>query len=223
MATIRVLLVDDHAVLRSGLHMAVDSQDDMEVVGEAASGRDGIAQAKACRPDVVVMDVSLPDLDGAAAAEAIRQWDPSIRVLAFTRHADQGYLRRMLQAGAGGYVLKSAEAGALLSAIRVVAGGGAYIDPVLAGSSLEGVVGRAAGPRAQAAHDDLTPRERDVLRLIAWGRSNKEIAAQFGISIKTVEYYKAQAVEKLQLRSRTDIVRYALSQGWLHADREPES
>jgi DNA-binding NarL/FixJ family response regulator len=219
---IRVLLVDDHAMLRNGLHMAVDSQGDMEVAGEATGGQEALVQAGACRPDVVVMDVSLPDLDGAATTEAILRQNPSVRVLAFTRHADQGYMRRMLQAGASGYVLKNAEASALLSAIRVVAHGGAYIDPVLAGTMVESVVGRTGGPRTPVAFGDLTPRERDVLRLIAWGRSNKEIATQFGISIKTVEYYKAQAVDKLQLRSRTDIVRYALSQGWLHADLEPE-
>jgi DNA-binding NarL/FixJ family response regulator len=219
---IRVLLVDDHAVLRSGLQMAVDSQADMEVAGHAARGHDAIAQAEACHPDVVVMDLSLPDLDGALVTEAIRRQHPKMRVLAFTRHADQGYLRRMLQAGASGYVLKHAEASAVLSAIRVVAGGGAYIDPVLAGSMVESVIGRMTSLRKEAAHNDLTPRERDVLRLIAWGRSNKEIAARYKISIKTVEYYKAHAVDKLQLRSRTDIVRYALSQGWLHADQEPE-
>jgi two-component system, NarL family, response regulator NreC len=223
MSKIRVMLVDDHAMLRAGLQMAVNSQPDMEVVGQASSGSETLEQAHACRPDVVVMDISLPDLGGAEVTEQIRDELPGVRILAFTRHGDPSYLRRMLQAGASGYMLKNADASALLQAIRVVAAGGAYIDPVLAGSLVETVISRSGGAgSAQVALGELTARERDVLRLIAWGRSNKEIATQFGISIKTVEYYKAQATEKLQLHSRTDIVRYALTQGWLRSDQEPE-
>ena len=203
--------------------MAVNSQPDMEVVGQASSGSEALGQAQACRPDVVLMDISLPDVGGAEVTELIRQELPSTRVVAFTRHGDPSYLRRMLQAGASGYMLKNADAGALLQAIRVVAAGGAYIDPVLAGSLVDTMVNRSANPGGTPqALVELTSRERDVLRLIAWGRSNKEIAGQFGISIKTVEYYKAQATEKLNLHSRTDIVRYALTQGWLRSDQEPE-
>ena len=223
MSKIRVMLVDDHAMLRAGLQMAVNSQPDMEVVGQASNGREVLEQAQSCRPEVVLMDISLPDVGGAEMTELIRQEMPAVRVLAFTRHGDPSYLRRMLQAGASGYILKNADASALLQAIRVVAAGGAYIDPVLAGSLVETVINRGGGAGStQAALGELTSRERDVLRLIAWGRSNKEIATQFGISIKTVEYYKAQAIEKLQLHSRTDIVRYALTQGWLRSDQEPE-
>lgn len=203
--------------------MAVNSQPDMEVVGQASSGSEAINQAQSCRPDVVLMDISLPDVGGAEVTELIRQELPGVRVVAFTRHGDPSYLRRMLQAGATGYMLKNADASALLQAIRVVAAGGAYIDPVLAGSLVETVINRSVNPGATPqVLVELTSRERDVLRLIAWGRSNKEIAGQFGISIKTVEYYKAQATEKLQLHSRTDIVRYALAQGWLRSDQEPE-
>ena len=182
-----------------------------------------MALAQSCRPDVILMDISLPDVGGAEVTELLRQDLPAVRVVAFTRHGDPSYLRRMLQAGASGYVLKNADAGALLQAIRVVAAGGAYIDPVLAGSLVETVVTRGANQSGTPqALVELTGRERDVLRLIAWGRSNKEIAGQFGISVKTVEYYKAQASEKLHLHSRTDIVRYALGQGWLRSDQEPE-
>ncbi len=220
---IRVMLVDDHAMLRAGLQMAVNSQADMEVVGQAANGREALDRARACRPDVVLMDISLPDVGGAEVTELIRQELPAVRVVAFTRHGDPSYLRRMLQAGASGYMLKNADASALLQAIRVVAAGGAYIDPVLAGSLVETGASRGiGGGGAPPALVELTARERDVLRLIAWGRSNKEIATQFGISVKTVEYYKAQATEKLQLHTRTDIVRYALAQGWLRSDQEPE-
>jgi DNA-binding NarL/FixJ family response regulator len=220
MNKIRVLLVDDHAMIRSGLQMAIDGQADMEVVSQAGSAQEAIDQARQWRPDVVVMDVSLPDAGGAHVTEVIRRELPAARVLAFTRHADPGYLRRLLQAGAGGYMLKNADAAALLNAIRVIAAGGSYIDPTVAASLVENGAVRTASS-AQPAHAELTARERDVLRLIAWGRSNKEIAVQFGISVKTVEYYKAQATEKLHLYSRTDIIRYALSQGWLHADQEP--
>jgi DNA-binding NarL/FixJ family response regulator len=220
---LRILLVDDHTMIRTGLQLAINGQADMEVVGQAGNGTEALAEAQRCRPDVVVIDVSLPDIGGADVTEAILRQVPAVRVLAFTRHGDPGYLRRLLQAGANGYMLKSADANALVNAIRTVAEGGTYIDPMLAGSIVETVVGprdKSAAP--QSPFGDLTTRERDVLRLIAWGRSNKEIAAQFGISVKTVEYYKAQATDKLQLHSRTDIVRYALSQGWLHADLEPE-
>ena len=223
MSKIRVMLIDDHAMLRAGLQMAVNSQADMEVVGQASSGSEGIGLAHSCQPDVVLMDISLPDVGGAEVTELIRQELPTTRVVAFTRHGDPSYLRRMLQAGASGYILKNADASALLQAIRVVAAGGAYIDPVLAGSLVETAVTRSANQNGTPqALVELTSRERDVLRLIAWGRSNKEIATQFGISVKTVEYYKAQACEKLQLHSRTDIVRYALGQGWLRSDQEPE-
>jgi two-component system, NarL family, response regulator NreC len=223
MSKIRVMLVDDHSMLRAGLQMAVNSQPDMEVVGQASTGSEALNQAHACRPDVVLLDISLPDVGGAEVAEQIRQELPAVRILAFTRHGDPSYLRRMLQAGASGYMLKNADASALLQAIRVVAAGGAYIDPVLAGSLVETVISRGGSAGgAQPALGELTARERDVLRLIAWGRSNKEIATQFGISVKTVEYYKAQAIEKLQLHSRTDIVRYALAQGWLRSDQEPD-
>ena len=223
MGKIRVMLIDDHALLRAGLQMAVNSQPDMEVVGQASSGNEAIDLAQSCRPDVVLMDISLPDVGGAEVTELIRQELPTTRVVAFTRHGDPSYLRRMLQAGASGYILKNADASALLQAIRVVAAGGAYIDPVLAGSLVETAVTRSANQNGTPQTlVELTSRERDVLRLIAWGRSNKEIATQFGISIKTVEYYKAQASEKLQLHSRTDIVRYALGQGWLRSDQEPE-
>ena len=223
MSKLRILLVDDHAMIRTGLQMVVDSQTDMEVVGQAGSGREAITQAQACQPDIVLMDISLPDLGGAEATEAIRQLLPQVRVLAVTRHGDPGYLRRMLQAGADGYMLKNADTNALLAAIRAVANGRTYIDPMLVSSLVKnGERETGISPQPHSPPGELTPRERDVIRLIAWGRSNKEIAAQFGVSVKTVEYYKAQAAEKLQLYSRTDIVRYALSQGWLQADQEPE-
>ena len=217
---LRILLADDHAMLREGLAMLIDAQDDMEVVGQAANGREAVQLAKTLNPDSVVMDVSMPELGGAEASEQIRDNCPDVRVLALTRHADQGYLRRLLQAGASGYVLKKSAADALINALRVVAGGGTYLEPTLAGAVVERALGSPGKVRQD--RDMLTLREEEVLRWIAWGRSNKEIAASLAISIKTVESYKASATQKLGLRSRSDIMRYALARGWLAEDKAPE-
>ena len=217
---LRILLADDHAMLREGLAMLIDAQDDMEVVGQAANGREAVQLAKTLNPDIVVMDVSMPELGGAEASEQIRDNCPDVRVLALTRHADQGYLRRLLQAGASGYVLKKSAADALINALRVVAGGGTYLEPTLAGAVVERALGSPGKVRQD--RDMLTLREEEVLRWIAWGRSNKEIAASLAISIKTVESYKASATQKLGLRSRSDIMRYALARGWLSEDKAPE-
>lgn len=220
---LRILLADDHAVLREGLTMLINAQPDMDVVAQARSGREAVRLCAAHLPDVVVLDVSMPDLDGAEAAERVREMCPAPRILALTRHADQGYLRRLLRAGASGYVLKRSAADALIHAIRTVASGGTYIDPGMIG----GLVSRAVGAPEQGSDGigkraELTEREEQVLRLIAWGQSNKEAAGKLGLSVKTVESYKATALQKLQLRSRTDILRYALSQQWLGDDAAPE-
>lgn len=220
MAALRILLADDHAVLREGLSMLIDAQPDMDVVAQARGGREATQLCEQHSPDIVVLDVSMPDMDGAEAAECMRRSCPRARVLALTRHADQGYLRRLLRAGAVGYVLKRTAADALIDAIRTVARGGTYIDPSLIGGLVSRAVGAPAEPTGR--HVELTEREEQVLRLIAWGQSNKEVAAKLGLSVKTVESYKATALQKLQLRSRTDILRYALAQRWLGDDSGPE-
>jgi DNA-binding NarL/FixJ family response regulator len=172
---------------------------------------------------VAVLDVSMPDVGGAEAAEQIHSQCPEVRMLALTRHADQGYLRRMLRAGASGYVVKRAAGEALIGAIRTVAAGGTYVDPSLAGGLLARVIRQPAeGPAGSRGKPALSEREEQVLRLIAWGKSNKEVAAQLGISVKTAEFYKASALDKLQLRSRTDILRHALAEKWLGEDDDPE-
>jgi two-component system response regulator NreC len=223
MSGLRILLADDHAVLRDGLRMLIDAQPDMEVVAQADGGREAARLCALHSPDVVVLDVSMPDLDGAEAAERIRAQDPRTRVVALTRHADQGYLRRLLRAGASAYVLKRTAADALIHAIRIVAAGGTYVDPTLVGGLVSLVVGTQdeTGDRARR-RIALTDREEEVLRLIAWGQSNKEVAGKLGLSVKTVESYKATALQKLQLRSRTDILRYALAERWLSGDTGPE-
>lgn len=218
----RVLLVDDHAIVREGLAMLIGAQPDMEVVAQARGGREALQVAGTCHPDVVVLDVSMPDIGGAVVAEQIRALHPSTRVLALTRHGDQAYLRRMLEAGVQGYVVKRAAADALIGAIRTVIGGGIYVDPCLMGELVARSMSRPASDLAGTSGAPLSEREAQTLKLIAWGKSNKDVAAQLGISVKTAEFYKASGLTKLNLRTRTDILRYALAQGWLDEDGAPE-
>ncbi len=214
MGKLRIFLADDHAVVREGLKSLVNAQPDMEVVGEAGDGRLTWKRAKQLQPDVVVMDISMPELNGVQATERLKEDCPEVRVLALTVHEDASYLRQLLQAGASGYVLKRGAAEELIHAIRIVAAGGVYLDPSLAGRVVSRYIGRQA-PDGSSQRGDLSERETEVLRLIAMGYSNKEIAAQLGISVRTVETYKTRLMVKLDLRSRADIVRYALHQGWL--------
>jgi DNA-binding NarL/FixJ family response regulator len=209
----RILLADDHETVREGLKLILNAQPDMEVIGEAGDGRAAIARATALRPDLVVLDVSMPDMNGLKAAEALRETCPEVKILTLTRHSDDGYLHQLLRAGVAGYVLKQSRPAELLHAIRAVMSGGSYLDPAVAGKVIGGFGRRNSEAAVGAA--SLTGRESEVLRLIAWGYSNKEIAARLDLSVKTVETHKANAMHKLGMRSRIDIVRFALLQGWL--------
>ena len=211
---ISVLLAEDHAIVREGLKLLLSAQGDMEVVGEADNGITAWQMAKELRPYVVVLDVSLPELNGAEATERIKRDCPDVIVLALTVHEERGYLRRLLQAGASGYVLKRAAAEELTQAIRTVVAGGVYLDPRLADNVVIGFI-RDQSLKDGRQHTELSQRETEVLRLIALGYGNKEIAARLAISVKTVETYKTRLMEKLDLHSRVDIVRYALHRGWL--------
>lgn len=208
MTTLRVMLADDHAVVRAGLKALLDAQPDVSVVGEAADGPAAVALACQVNPDVAVVDVSMPGMNGAEVTERITRDCPRVRVVALTAHEDGGYVRRLLDAGAAGYVLKRSPADEL---VRAVAAGEAYLDPGVAG----GVVERLRDTPPPAATAGLSERETEVVRMIAHGYSNKEIAAKLGLSVKTVETYKTRSLEKLGLRSRVDIVRYAAARGWL--------
>jgi two-component system response regulator NreC len=219
---LRVLLADDHAMLREGLAVLINSQSDMEVVAQASDGDEAVRMARESNPEIAVLDVSMPTMGGAEATERIREACPRTRVVALTRHADQGYVRRLLQAGADGYVLKKSAADTLITAIRMVAQGGTYVEPALAGTLLQRAFGSARVSASTAQGEVLSEREEEVVRAIAWGRSNKEIASDLGLSIKTVESYKAAALEKLGLRSRAEIVRFAMGRGWLTEDSAPE-
>jgi DNA-binding NarL/FixJ family response regulator len=213
MHKLRVLLADDHAVVRGGLKALIDSHPDMEVVGEAGDGRTACDKTLELRPDVVVMDVSMPGITGVQATRELHQRWPDVRVLALTVHEERSYLREVMEAGASGYVLKRSAAEDLVHAVRVVARGDLYLDPSVAAA----VLGKLARPRPQedSLSTELSERETEVLQLIAQGYSNKEIAARLVISVKTVETYKARSMEKLGLTGRADIVRFALHKGWL--------
>jgi DNA-binding NarL/FixJ family response regulator len=216
MTKLRILLADDHETVRAGLKMIVNAQTDMEVAGEAQDGRMAVARAVELLPDIVVMDVSMPHLNGLRATEKLKQLCPQVHVIALTRPTDDGYLQQILRAGAAGYVLKQSPPAELLHAIRAVASGGKYLDPAVAGKVIGNYSERAAAVRAVADRcRDLSDREAEVLRLIAWGYSNKEIAARLGVSVKTIEAHKANSMKKLGMQSRIDIVRFALLQGWL--------
>jgi two-component system response regulator NreC len=212
-STLRIVLADDHVMLRDGLKSLVNAQPDMEVVGEADDGRAALAKAQELRPDVVVMDISMPELNGIQATEQLKGRSQT-KVLVLTAYDEVGYLRQLLQAGASGYVLKRAAAEDLVKAIRVVASGGVYLDPTLAGKVVGGYVGRKK-LRGALQGVELSGREEEVLRLVAWGYTNKEVAGYLNISVKTVETHKTNLMEKLDLGGRSDIVRYALRRGWL--------
>jgi two-component system response regulator NreC len=215
MAQLQIFLADDHVVVREGLKALINAQPDMIVIGEAGDGQSAWQQAQVCQPDVVVMDITMPGLNGVQATAALKRVCPTIKVLALSVHDDTSYLRQLLAAGASGYILKHAAADDLIQAIRTVAAGGVYLDPVLAGHVVAGYV-RVPAPASELLGTALSERETEVVQRIAQGYSNKEIAAQLGLSVKTVETYRARAMEKLGFESRAALVRYALEHGWLH-------
>jgi DNA-binding NarL/FixJ family response regulator len=214
-APLRILLADDHQTVRQGLKLLIDSQPDMTVVAEADDGRVTLERAQGLRPDVVVLDISMPEMNGLVAARALKRLQPNVAIVTLTRHGDDAYLQELLRAGVSGYVLKQSAPVELLQAIRAAAAGGQYLDSTITARVTTTFLARErrkAGQQAAA----LSDREASVLRLLALGYSNKEIAADLEISVKTVEAHKANAIRKLGLNGRVDVVRYALLQGWLH-------
>lgn len=211
---IRVLLVDDHEAVRQGLAMLLNAVDAFEVVGEACDGHDVVEIARQVSPDVVVMDVAMPGVNGLSATRALRLAFPSVSVVALTRHSDDAYVQELLRAGASGYVLKQSSSSELVSAIRAVARGQHYLDSTLR-ERLSAAFMRKHYLTDAPPPPSLSERETVVLRDIAWGYGNKEIAARLDLSVKTVEVHKANAMRKLGLHGRLDVVRYALLQGWL--------
>jgi len=212
MTAIRVLLAEDHETVRQGLRLLLEAQHDIDVVGEAPDGRVAVEKVQRLHPHVVILDLSMPEMGGLEAAKAIKRVAPDVRIVALTRHDDEAFVKELVAAGSAGYVLKQSRSNELLNAVRVVARGGNYLD-----SAIE------ARANAQAAATDtgrtkrsvVSDREAEVLRLMAIGHSNKEIADRLGISVKTVEVHKTNAMRKLGFRGRIDVVRYAVLQGWL--------
>lgn len=217
MGKLRVFLADDHMVVREGLKSLVNAQPDMLVVGETDCGDAAWRAACELGPDVVLMDVSMPDMNGAEATERLKRQCPQVKVLALTVFEDKSYMRQMLNAGASGYVLKRAVTDELVRAIRIVAAGGSYVDPTLTAGLVSSFFNQETTERRPPS-GELSERESQVLRLVAWGYSNKEIGWKLGVSVKSVDTYKLRLMEKLNLRSRTDIVRYALRQGMLREE-----
>jgi two-component system response regulator NreC len=215
MAKIRVLLADDHAVLRAGLKLLLSAQPDIEVVGEAADGGEAMAKARELRPDVILMDLTMPGIGGSEATGRIKDENPGIKVLVLTMHDDPSYLRQLLIAGASGYVVKKSADADLLSAIRAAYRGEVFLDSSLAGGLVDEVI-RPAGPRRpRDAYETLSDREREVLKWVARGHTNQEIAEKLFLSVKTIETYRARLVEKLGLRGRAALVRFAMERGLL--------
>jgi DNA-binding NarL/FixJ family response regulator len=218
MARIRILLADDHAVLRTGLRMLISSQRDLEVVGEASDGDEAVRKATALRPDVALVDLSMPGSGGLKAIERIRHAAPLTRVLVLTMHDVPAYLRASLAAGASGYVVKRSADSDLLAAIREVHRGHTVLDPSLEDRAAHGSLRRRGGVGSTTPTALLSQREREVLELVAQGFTNQQIADRLGLSVKTVETYRARLVDKLGLQSRAELVRYALDSGVLGGD-----
>ena len=215
MDKLRILLAEDHETIRDGLRLLVNSQPDMETVGEADNGRVAVQLAQELLPNVVVMDVSMPELNGLQATKQLKQKCPEVKVLTLTRHTDDGYFQQLLQAGAHGYVLKQSKSTELLRAIRAVAAGQTYLDPAISAKVVTQIREARRGARGESPDANLSGREAEVLRLIALGYINKEIACRLNLSIKTVEAHKANGMLRMGMKSRVDIVRYAMLQGWL--------
>jgi two-component system response regulator NreC len=214
--TPRILLADDHAVLRSGLRLLLTSAKDYEVVGEASSGTETLSLAERLQPDLILLDLSMPALGGLDALPALRKLVPSARILILTMHDDPQYLRQALKQGASGYVLKKAADSELLSAIRAVLRGEVYIHPSMTRILLEDMLPESQSAGKENAWENLSEREQEVLKMVALGHTSAEIASQLNLSAKTVETYRARGMEKLGLRTRAALVRFALQEGLMN-------
>jgi two-component system response regulator NreC len=209
--SVRVVIVDDHAVVRSGLRMLLDAADDIETVGEAGTAREAVFEVRAHKPDIVLLDVGLPDRSGIEAAPDLLREAPEARVLILSMEDDPSYVRQAFAAGASGYILKEAADAEVVTALRAVAAGERYVHPAL-GARMATADAEAA---ARAEADPLSDREREVLRLLALGHTNQEIASMLFISVRTAETHRAHIMRKLRLNTRAELVRFALAEGLL--------
>lgn len=214
----RILLADDHAVLRAGLRLLLSSQEGLQIVGDSGSGTETLTLAEKLQPDLILLDLSMPALGGLDALPALRKLAPAAKILILTMHDDPQYLRTALQNGASGYVLKKAADVELLSAVRAVLRGEMYVHPSLTRVLLEDFLPAGEPSAENDAWEMLSEREQEVLKLVALGHTSAEIAAQLSLSAKTVETYRARGMEKLGLRSRAVLVRFALKRGLISAN-----
>lgn len=217
MARTKVLIADDHAIVREGVRMILAKEQDIEVVGEAEDGRQALDLVDQRRPNVVIMDLSMPGMGGIEATKKVKEQHPDVNVLALTMHEDESYVFQLLRAGASGYVLKRAAAHDLVQAVRAAAKGEAFLYPSVARKVVEDYLKRVEAGEERERYDGLTEREREVLTLIAQGLSNQRIAEKLYISIKTVQTHRAHVLEKLGLHDRTELVRYAIRKGLIEA------
>jgi DNA-binding NarL/FixJ family response regulator len=218
MPKIRVLLVDDHTILRDGIKALLSLYDDIEIVGEASDGREGVESVRKVRPDVVVMDLAMPGLGGMEATIEVRKANPESKVLILTQHGNKEYVLPVLKAGASGYVLKKAAGTDLLTAIRAVYRGESFLDPAVAKIVLEGCVTTYNEQDRAREYEGLSDREKQVFKLVAEGLSNKEIADLLCLSVKTIMGHRANVMEKLDIHNRTELIRYAIRKGLIEVE-----
>jgi two-component system, NarL family, response regulator NreC len=213
MRKIRVLLADDHQLMRSGIRLMLEREPDISVVGEAGDGREAVALAKSLRPDVVVMDIGMANLNGIEAAQQMTGDSAGIAVVMLSMHSDESYVLRALKAGARGYLLKDSAEADLIRAVHAVAGGKSFFSPAVSKVLLDDYVRKLRRSGTEDAYDLLTPREREVLQLIAEGKSNKDIANLLNLSVYTVESHRSNLMEKLNVRGLPELILYAVRKG----------
>jgi len=209
----RVLLADDHQLMRSGVRLMLEREPDLTVVGEAADGREAVALAKSLKPEVVVMDIGMPNLNGIEAALQMTQESPELAIVMVSMHSDESYVLRALKAGARGYLLKDSAEADLIKAVHAVAGGKSFFSPAVSKLLLDDYVRKLKRSGTEDAYDLLTPREREILQLIAEGKSNKDIANLLNLSVYTVESHRSNLMEKLNLRGLPELILYAVRRG----------
>ena len=215
MEPIRVLIADDHAIIRSGLRLLLESRPDIEVVGDAGTGEETIEKATSLQPDVLLLDIAMPGLNGLEAAREIRVEAPQVRIIVLTMYDDEAYLRQFLEVGVAGYVLKRAADTELIDAIRAVHRGESFVYPSLMPRLIDSYLGKETSQPPSPGGEELSPREAEVLRYVALGYTSQQIADELCIGASTVETHRGRIMEKLGLRGRAQLVRYALAKGLL--------